>query len=150
MGDDKVRQIIDNSKSLASTTFGAEYQALRFIYEVEKNHLRGQRLGFAVRPLAASPAETVTKTFTLNQDFEIILTDSIARADDDSQKEEVIKVMYDMLDDFFQALINTKLSLPTIVLFVSAPSMSEPEFIDDNKLVILRAQYTVRYRSSTT
>lgn len=145
-----VEQIIDESKSIATTTFGVTYQELRFFYDVEKNSVRGMRLAFAIRPLSASPAESVVGVYTVQHSFELILTDSVARADDDSQRETALDTMYSQADEFFKAIINSKINLPTIVLIVESPSFSEPEFVDDNKLVILRMQYDVRWRSSTT
>ena len=142
-----VENIVDNSKSTAATVLGAGYKELRFVYAVEKNDIRSAEKAYSVRPLSAIPAESTVKAYTVDHQFELVLTDTIGRSDDDTQRTDALMVMYDKIDEIFKAFINTKLSLPATVLWVSSPSISEPEFVLDNKLVILRMQYTVKYRS---
>lgn len=143
-----VQDIITQSKSIASTLLGASYKELRFVYTVERNDIRSAEKGYSVRPLSATPAESVTRVYTLDHGFEFILTDTIGRSDDDSQRTDALNTMYDKADEYFKQIINTKINLPSVVLLVSSPSISEPEFVLDNKLVILRMQYTVKYRSA--
>lgn len=143
-----VQDILTNVKSTASTVLGALYKELRFVYSIEKNDLRSTEKAYSCRPLSASPAETITRHYTLDHQFELVLTDTIGRADDDTQRFDALHVMYDKADEIFKELVNTKLGLPATVLLVTSPSMSEPEFINDNKLVILRMQFTVKYRSA--
>lgn len=143
-----VGDIIDSMKSIIATELGATYQELKYVYNVEKNNLRSMEKAYGVRPVDAATAESVTKAFTLDHSFEIILTDSVARTDTDVQRTDAIKVMYDKGDEIFKDFINTKIALPLVVLDVRAPSISEPEFVDDNKMVILRFQTVVKYRSN--
>lgn len=143
-----VEQIIGESKTLIQSELGAGYQELQFIYNVEKNSLRGAKLAWGVRPLEASPAATVVRVYTLDHVFEIILTDTFARGDNDSQREEALNTMYNKADEIFKNLVNHKINLPSLVLNIEEPSLAEPEFLDDHKFVILRMQYVIKYRSN--
>lgn len=142
-----VEQIIDETKSLIAGELGSTYQELRFIYDIEKNGLRNARLAYGVRPLGAGTAETLVRAYTLDHQFEIILSDTFARGDNDEQREAALNAMYDKSDEIFKELVNHKINLSSFVLNIFEPSMSEPEFLDDNKFIVLRMQYLVKYRS---
>lgn len=143
-----VSQILTQIKAIIAAELGNTYTELPRIYDLSKSDLRRARLGYGVRPLDATPAETVVRAYTLDHGFEIILTDTIARDDSDAQRETVLNTMYDKADEIFKDLVNQKINLATFVMNVSQPSLSEPEFIDENKLVILRMQFIVKYRSA--
>lgn len=145
-----VADILTESRSIASTTLGATWQRLQFIFDVTKLNERTGKQAFGIRPLGAVPNETVTKSFTQDHDFELILSDTFARGQSDIQREEVLDVMYDRQDEIMQQMVLTKINLSSTVMNVSQPTISEPEFFDDNKLVVLRTQYTVKYRSLLT
>ena len=147
---DIVKRIRDEAEDIAEATLGSGYQKLRHVFNVEKNDLRNTRLGFRVRPLGAIPATTVTKTYTLDHDFELVLTDYAARTDNDLQRIESLDVMYDKADEIFKDYINSKINLADIVLLVDSPTLLEPEFVNDNKVIVLRMQFTVKWRSDTT
>ena len=135
-----------NSKALASSTFGSSYQELRNIYDLSKNNIRDLRLGYALRPLGAIDVEGITKNYTMDHGFELILTDTTTRNESDAQKELAFNTMFERGHEFFTALVNTKISLPSSVLNVFAPTFFEPETLPESKGLVLRLQYTVKYR----
>lgn len=143
-----VQDIIAQSKVVYLGAFPGA-QELPYIFDVEKNDLRRSEDSFGIRPLSASNAETITRNYTLDHGFELILTRSVPRGNqDDSQKIAALEVLYDRGDEFFKALVNTKINLPSVVLNVFDPEFSEPEFDEGGKIAILRMQYVVKYRSS--
>lgn len=141
-----VKDILTESRSIASTVLGPTYQRLAFIYDVTKLHERQARLAFGFRPLGAVPVPSVTKSITQDQEFELILTDTFGRGVTDEQREAALDVMYDKQDDIMAQMMLTKINLASVVISVTQPSISEPEFVDDNKLIVLRTQYIVKYR----
>lgn len=142
-----VSQIITQTLSVISTELGSTYQQLRYVYDLDKNDYRGRYLAYGVRPLDAVSAESIVRNYTLDQGFEVILTDTIARTDSDSQITTSLGTMYNKADEIFKALVNTKINLASFVLNVFDPSLNEPEYFDDQKYVVLRMQYKVKYRS---
>ena len=145
-----VKDILTQSRLVASTELGATYQRLMFVFDLSKLNTYAAKLAFGFRSLSAVPNETVTKSFTQDQEFELILVDTIANTSNDTDREESLDVMYDKQDEIMKQMILTKINLSGVVLNVSQPSISEPEFFDDNKIVALRTQYTVKYRSLLT
>ncbi len=143
-----VSQIITNAEALAATTFGATYQRLKFVYEVTKNDVRGATLAYGIRPLSAIPVDGITRTYTVDHTFELVLMDTTARDLSDDERRAALNTMYDKADEYFKALVSTKLSLANLVWVVQSPSMSEPEVYPDQKFVVLRMQFVVKYRSS--
>jgi len=145
-----VGDIVDESKALAVTTFGVTYHELNHIYDLTKNNIRLQKLGFAIRPLSADSVDSILKNYTLDHIFELILTDTTVRNDDDAVTETKFNTMFEKGHDFFKALVNTKINLATSVLNIQEPAFGEPEILPEVKLLVLRMQYTVKYRIALT
>lgn len=144
-----VSDIITGIRSVASTALGAGWQVLRNWYEVEKNDVRSAAQAYNARPLGAIPVDGVMKYYTVDQTFELILTDVIARGHGDSERETALLVLYNKADEIFKDLHNTKVNGTSGVLLVSQPSLAEPEFLDEKKIIVLRMQFVVKYRGST-
>ena len=131
-----------------STTLGADYQVLPFVFTEDRNDARRGKLAYNCRPLGASPSEgQVNRSFTEDQGFEMILSDTFAVDVTDVQKLASIDVMFDKADEIMKAIVSTKLGLSAVVLFVSSPSYSEPELLRGAKMVLLRIQFIVKYRT---
>lgn len=147
-----VKDIIDNSRTVMINTLalsGDTWQQLRNFYDIEKNDIRSAAKAFGIKPLSAAPENTVTNFYTVDHTFEIILTDTITRVEGDSERETALTEIYNQLDEIFKQLQNSKINGTANVLLVSQPSISEPEFLDDNKFLVVRAQYVVKYRGNT-
>lgn len=142
-----VQNIMTNIEASAVTILGASYQKLLFTSDVSKNDSRHIALAYGVRPLSAASSISITRAYTLDHTFELILTDLVARYISDAEKAIIINIMYDKCDQLFVSMVNSKLSLPASVLSVSSPSISEPEFLEDQKFVVFRMQFVVKYRS---
>ena len=82
-----VSDIVSGMRTVISTALGAGWQELRNWYNVEKNDVRSAAQAYNVRPLSASPVDGVMKYYTVDHTFEVILSDVIARGNDDSEKE---------------------------------------------------------------
>lgn len=144
-----VTSILTNVLSTISSTLGGSYQELRHIYDVTKNDIRTAKLGYGVRPLSASNSEPgILRVYTVDHGFEVILTDTITRGASDTERTTAIGTMYDKADEIFKALVNSKAGSASYVLVVNNPSMSEPEFLEENQIVVLRMQLNIRYRSA--
>lgn len=145
-----VSDILTNVSSQAATTLGATWQELQYVHDVTRNHERNLKMAYGVRPLSGVPApESINRYYTMDHGFEIVLTDSIARQDSDTPVRTSIGTLYNKADELFKALVNTKISLPTTVLFISSPTIPEPEVIP-GKAVVVRVQFVVKYRGATT
>lgn len=144
-----VSDIVTGIRAVASNALGASWQELRYWYEIDKNDIRTAALAYNARPLGAIPVDGAMKFYTVDQTFELILTDVITRGLGDSERETALLQLYDKADEIFKDLHNTKVNGTAGVLLVSQPSLAEPEFLDDKKIIVLRMQFVVKYRGST-
>lgn len=145
-----VSNIVSGIRTVASNQLGANWQTLRNWYEVEKNDIRSAAQAYNVRPLAVSPSDGTMRFYTVDQVFELILTDVITRGHGDSERETTLLELYNQADEIFKDLHNTKVNGTAGVLLVGSPSISEPEFLEEKKIVVLRMQFVIKYRGETT
>lgn len=142
-----VGDILDAIKSTATTAVPSLI-SLRHILDIEKNSMRELGEGFGVRPLSATNAEGITRAYTMDQGFELILTKTTGRGIDESDTEIAYKKLYERGHIIFKAMLLTKIGLPSKVLAVFPPSMDEPDI--DQKRIVLRIQVVVKYRELIT
>jgi len=142
-----VTQIIDGMETQIASTLGASYGKLDYVFSVEDNNFRGNALRYGVIPQGASDTEGVVRAVTLDHEFQVILTDNyINQPNTDSSQMIKLKTMYDKMDDLSNALYNSKVGLPSIVLLAIQTGYDEPEFIEEDNIVVLRATYSIKYR----
>lgn len=144
-----VKSVYDAIKTEVSSTLGATWLELRYLFDVEKNDKRTLARGFGVVPLEAINNPSVLKTYTLDQGYEIILTRGDAREIDDSDKIDALLEsggLYDEASEIKKALINKQLGIPEIILNIANPNINAPEFTPS--AVVLRFQLTVRWREN--
>lgn len=143
----RVSAILSSGKQVIDTLL-SDWEELRYVYDVAKNDTRSLKQGYAFIPYEANtPESQVNGSYTLDQRFEIILTDLIARGKSDKEAQATIASLFDLADDVFKELVATKVGEPTIVLNVFSPSISAPEILEKVDAVVLRMQVLVKYRS---
>jgi hypothetical protein len=128
-------------------TLGATYRVTPYVFEADRNDLRQGKLGYNCRALGASPSEGVNRYFTMDQGFELLFTDSFANDATDDDKQTSIDTMFNKADEVMKAMVNTKVGVGT-VLFVSEPTYLDPEILLNAKLVALKVQFVVKYRTA--
>ena len=144
-----VKSVYDALKSNVTTTLGADWTELRFLFDVEQNDQRTLEQGFGVTPLAAVDNPSILKTYTLDQDFQIILTRTQGREIDDTDKINALLdagFLYDQASEIFKSVLNTQLGIPAIVMSVSNPNMDAPLFLAN--AVVLNITVTVKWRET--
>jgi hypothetical protein len=132
-------------KSLAQTTLGTDYLPLRKIIDPSENDARIIVKGFAVKHGEATNTEGVIKAYTLNQKFQLLITNSAFNRDDENTVQDVFNNLYDKADDFLNAAFLTKLGLPSTVLLVDQPEIAEPAILS-NGAALLILTFNVKYR----
>jgi hypothetical protein len=143
-----VEQIRDALLLEVADELGAGWDALRFTLNPEQADFRNVKNSYGVRFGSAEPASTVTRTYTLDHSFEILLTDRVIKRQNDDEVLEAEERLYDKMDDIFRRLYNRKLGLPSIVLNVFDARMDAPEVLDNNA-VLLIGSVTIKWRNDT-
>ena len=140
-----VRDVYDALNTQVSTTLGASWTELRFVFDVEQNDRNVAQKGYGIRPLDAISNPSVLKTYTLDQGFEIILTRTNAVEINDSDRiDAILDDLYFNASEIFKATLNTQLGIPTKVFTVFEPSMAEPEILEN--YIVLRLGLVVKWR----
>ena len=149
MAIDIIRDITNAIKGQISTTLPATYGEIAYVEAVEKNNFRQSKDKYGVRALAAGETPGVTKEVTIAQDFEIVLTTGYreSRTNDSKQVEDSLDLRAEVLD-IYKTLVNNRAGLPLVVLNVSDLILSEPEYLEDDKVVVIRANMNILYRYS--
>jgi hypothetical protein len=143
-----VGSIITEIKSVASSKLGSEWKEVPNVYKLSGTDTRRGSKSYGARPLAAGSTGTVTNAYALDHQFELVLMDVFPNKSDSAQAEAVISNLYDKQDEIFKQIARSKINLPTTVMLVSEPQLSEPEFINGQELIALRQQFNVRYRQT--
>jgi len=129
-------------------TIGPTYIELAYIFDVTKNNFFGNNKRFGVRPLTADSVDTITNTYTADQPFEIILTHGFINQSNDKDQRAKVFLLTDRIDVLLKDIIKSKAGLNNIILKINEFSILEPEFLEEDKVVILRLQLTVQYRQA--
>lgn len=124
-----------------------DYALLNYKIDVAKNNFVTNNKRFGVVPLDADPAPTILKHYSLDHNYLITLTHGyINQQTNDADQREKTFVLYDATDKIYIDILNTKAGIPNIILNIRSISLAEPEYLEDEKVVILRSLVQVRYR----
>ncbi len=146
---DLMRDIRDSVESEVATELGEGFSKLSYLEDIEKNSFRTQNNRYGVRALTATESEGVTKSVRLTQSFEVVLTKGYFQStiNDSKQIEKSLDSRENLLD-IYKRLVNTKAGLPSVVLNVTNLTVNEPEYLEDEKVVVQRATMDITYRFS--
>lgn len=145
-----VGDIFDAVKSSITANIDAEFSRLHYVRDLEKNDDRILTKGWGLRFLDGPFTDTLTKSYTIDQGFEIVLTRTNLRQQDEDQVEDAEKLLFNEATDILKPLINKNLTATPGVLKVDQPNFSEPELLNDAHFVALRIQIVVTYRQQLT
>lgn len=144
---DIVQQITDGMTLEIATTLGATYKELPYIYDVAKNNFRTSKSRYGVRPLSTSEINGVVKATTHTQAFEVVLTEGyIESAIGDSKIQQMALLAFENMYTLYQQIVKSKAGIPNSVLLVGDLAISEPEILEEDKVLILRASINILYR----
>jgi hypothetical protein len=144
-----VSSVVAEVITLIETAVGASVPLLiasRNYYDLEKNDGVKNSYIYAVRPGSASPVAGVTRSVTVEQDFEFeVSREFIEKANTDIAIREAVEQIY--LDN---ELILKEVSLRRSgnILKVGDPSFSAPEINQIQKSVSIVFTYPITYRKS--
>ena len=139
------RSVYDAIKSKVETTLGAEWSELRYVFDIVQNDGRGIVKGFGVVPEDAPPANSIIKAMTFDHTFQIVLTQTNVREQDDADAiAAVLDELYNKADDVLHDVLNQQLGIPHIIMTVTNGGISAPEILES--YIVLRFRVIVRYR----
>lgn len=142
-----VTDLVAAIKLRAADVLGSGYSEIGFAMDVSKNTFNGNKKRFGVVPGSANEISSITRYSTISQTFELILTDSfINKPLSDSEQQSRASTLQDLAFDVYRNLILTRCGSPVTCINVSEFNLSEPETLDQEKVVVQRARFSVIYR----
>ena len=125
------------------------FTQLDYEYSIDLNHDSGYTEKYGFIPKEAFFAEGRALGFTtINQTFQLILTDDFRNIDDDTAQHTALMKLYAAAQDTLKDLQKSRLTLPTPsnrILLISGLAFEEPEFSSDNSIVALRTNFNIQY-----
>lgn len=141
-----VEQINDALTSRVALTLSTGYLELNYLLNVGLNNFGANAKRYGVRPLSGSSTSGITRVYTMDHEFEVILThDWMPHPSSDQDKRDKAFLMLDKMDAIIKDIFLSKATLPNIILNIDNISLDEPNY-DIENLVVLRAQFNIKYR----
>ncbi len=148
MGD-VVKTIYQAVESVVQTelSFTAAANRMRYVIDPSKNDFKTIKDAYGILRLDAEPAAGVNRSYTMDHAYQVLLTGRVVnKLQGDQEVQEVLHILYNRSDTVLKALINKKLGLSTTVLNVFNQAWLAPEIFDENRLVLLRTAFTIKFR----
>lgn len=146
--DTIVSDIVDAMNVEISGVLGSSFKELQFIVDVERNNFRQNNNRYGVLHGAASQLEGVTRNLTFSQVFTVVLTTGYQESalSDEYARDESMRLYGEMLE-IHQVLVREKAGAPAVVINVANTiDIEDPEYLDDEKVTVLRANVEILYR----
>lgn len=144
-----VSTLTSSIKTSVASTLGASYTELGYANDLAKNTFKGNDKRYAVIPKGLSEESGVTGYVTLEQDYTVILTDGfINKPLSDSVQQANVIALQDLAIAIYKKLVQTKCGSPNTCLTVRELSLSEPQFLDKENVVVITATLKVKFRNS--
>jgi hypothetical protein len=144
---DEMRDIKEAMESEIQAELGVSYKPLAYIEDVQKNSFRTSSDRFGVRALTGNQVSGVTRYFTITQSFEVVLSKGyIESAIDDSEQVEKAYDNRENVLAIYKRLVNNKCGIPSVVMNVFTLTVSEPEYLVEDKVAVQRATMDITYR----
>lgn len=125
------------------------FSKLKYVYDIEKNDFKSNSSGYGVVPVDASSQVGVTRAVTVDQVFQVVVTDNyIDDGKTDSNLQSKVKTLYDKMFEIVNDLYMSKMGLPSIVLLATLDGIEAPEVFSESKVVALRMNMIIRYRQN--
>lgn len=146
---DSMRDVKNAMAVEIAAQLGVEYSALPYLENIEKNNFRSNNNRYGVRALGALEVPGVTKNVHITQTFEVVLTKGYyeSNLDDTEQRERAYDNQENLLD-IYKRLVNTRAGIPGTVLNITNLSVSEPEYLLEEKVAVQRATMDITFRFS--
>jgi len=134
-----------------ATHLGSTWSTLDYIIDLSQNKFRRQEKRYGVRALGSSQVEGRIHAITQDQVFEVILVHSYATTQkDDSDKVTKTLLLQDAVQTLYNDLVSNLCGADGVVIHTFDLSIDEPDYLDTEKVVILRFSFTVKHHNVLT
>ena len=143
----EIADITASLKSLVATHLGATYKELAHATVIEKNTFKGGSKRYGVLPTSLDEVDGVLCFATVDQQFNIILTDSYGgKSLSDSDKQTKTIALQELIFSLYKEIKNTKAGSPSIVIHTNDLTLLEPTYLEDDHVIVITGTVTIKYR----
>lgn len=119
-----------------------------FGIDIQKNSWKHGKSVYSVVPQSSSQGNSTTCAITMEQSFLVTIADQFkSERTDDSSKQSKIISLTDSAMDFFKALVKNKAFAPSVVLNIYDLEIQDPEFLEDENIVLIKMSFIVLNRT---
>lgn len=141
--------IFSGVKTVVQSALGSEYSELTHTMNLEKNTFSGASKRWGILPSGGFEERGNTQNNTVSQGFKVILTDDYITSEcGDSEVIGKVVSMIGLLESVFKALVKQKCGAPTAVILVNGFSIDETLVWEDEKIIVIEANFQVRHQVS--
>lgn len=148
MASSIVNDIITHIEGQMAAALPVSYSKLSHVIDVAKNKFKGASNRYGTRPLSLDQNNLNLGNYTVDHNFELILTNSYKSSklvnDEDMRNKAII--LQDYMHDCFKRMYTNRDLIEIKQVFNL--TFDEPEYDADNHLVIQRATITIKYQRS--
>lgn len=138
--------IITSLTTQVSTTLGANWSELKYVYDIERNEYRNKN-GYGVGVGSSNTVSGTNKASTYDLNCFVVLTETFNNRVNDSNQRVAIANLLTAKESIDTNVFQKKLNNASVLL-VQEIGMDEPTVIDDSTLS-LRFNYIIKYRIQT-
>jgi hypothetical protein len=145
-----VKTIRDNMITQIESILGSGYSKLSFASDLSMNKFGKSLKRFAVTPESAQEVSGSTGVNTMDHRFVITLTDgynvgAASQLSDDAKMERIGELQGKALEIYKMLQVNKTLLSPR-VLIVNSLNISTAEFLDEEKVAVIKFDINVKYK----
>ena len=140
-------ELISDALESAVSAILPTYKKLDYAYFPEKNQFYGNTKRYGVTVDAGASTPTITKAITIDQVFNVILTNDYAAHDDETDLSAQVFILHDALELVYLDIFNKKLGLTNLVYFVGPISFTAPLIDQEQQIIILTMAVNIQYRN---
>lgn len=142
-----VREITEGMMAEIAGVLGPAFQPIPYVYDVSKNNFKQSMSKYGVRPLATFEINGVVRVTTHQHSFQVVLTEGyIETSIGDARIQTTVLDLFDKMNIIYKKLETVKAGVPLKVLNVTNLVISEPEILEQDKVLVLKATIDILYR----
>lgn len=139
----------DSVRTRMAAVLGPDFSELTNVTEIEKNAFKGANKRYGVVANEMNEVAGSTCHVTIDQEYEMVLTNgffSNVKASDSDKRDKALELQ-DLMFDIYKDLKSSKSGRPDLVMHTFSLTIQEPEYLEENHVVAIRATLTIKYRS---
>ena len=140
-----VQRISSQIVALMAEVLDKKFRPLKYVYEIEKNSKRSKEKGFGVIPLGVETTDGMSRHYTVEQGFELVIMDRYEDRNDESQKKAAVFNLFSKAEEIVDRIYQRGIGISEVI-HVASFSIADPEVLEAEAAVVLRVEIRLQWR----